>query len=1190
MQHTQTFLRLLSGIFLLALPYTLAAQVPANDTLLIDFGNNLSPAPWNNVTDPAVPDTITLANSAGFTTTYGLSVSDPFNNINTGGTQTPDEGLGFPATATGDSFFGSVTDFGGQIQPTGGVTLVGLIPEKDYTITLFASREATDNREAQYVVSGSTTETLLLDAASNTSVTVSTTVRPDADGSITVTAGPGPNNTNSAGFYYLGAMKVIYEHEEVALPQDTILVDFGSVISPAPWNNMSDQVTGNIRNLANTAGFASSYDIVVVDRFNGINTGGTQTPDEELGYPASVTGDSFFGSVTEFSGLTEPTGGFHLRELRPEKSYTITLFASRDAADNREAQYVLAGASADTLLLNASDNTGMTVTTTLFPAADSTITITAATGPNNDNGSGFYYLGALSINYDAEERPPVVDNGGDTLLIDFGDILSPTPWNNVTDPASDTTIQLLLADGSLSAISLTVIDSFNSINRNGTVSPSSALGLPATATGDSFFGNVTPFTGQTQPTGGVELANMNPETPYFFSLFASRSASDNREAQYIVQGMNTDTVYLDAASNDDSAATIIAYPGEDGTVRITAGPGPNNDNSSGFYYLGAIKVGFESEPAVSPFDTVLVDFGGTTVSPAPWNNVTDPVAGIIGDLSNTSGFQTGYGLEMTDAFNNINTDGTINPAAELGFPATATGDSFFGNSVDFGGQVQPTAAVTLTNLTVDKAYTLDIFASRTTSENRETQYVVEGLTTDTVYLNVASNSDMLATTTMLPATDGTIVVTATAGPNNVNSFSFYYLGALRLVYENEAPAGGTSLALLAPNGGEFLQAGKTTDIRWESRNLFSVDLEYSADAGANWSPIETVPAIGQSYNWTIPATATTEGLIRITADTLTDTSDDVFEISLDSTSCNIVVLGSSTAEGAGASSPDSSWVNRFSQYLAGDSRYEVTNLGRGGYTTYHILPTGTSIPAGVNISVDQTRNITRALELDPFAIIINMPSNDAANNFSVADQLANFRQIVEAAASQGVRVWVATTQPRNFSNPAQVDLQREVRDSIFSIYGEYAIDFWNDLATDEGFIDPDLDSGDGVHVNNTGHRLIFERVRDLRIDTLNCSLTTALSEPGRALQDAGARIFPNPTGGEFQVQVSTETSADMTVSLVDALGREHFQRRHFLPAGQDQVVGINPELKIPGARQMFCVVTLKSSDGLRRSIIPLTFR
>lgn len=56
---------------------------------------------------------------------------------------------------------------------------------------------------------------------------------------------------------------------------------------------------------------------------------------------------------------------------------------------------------------------------------------------------------------------------------------------------------------------------------------------------------------------------------------------------------------------------------------------------------------------------------------------------------------------------------------------------------------------------------------------------------------------------------------------------------------------------------------------------------------------------------------------------------------------HIVVLGSSTAAGTGTTNPDSAWVNRFRNYfVAQDSSFRVINLAVGGYTTYHIMPTG----------------------------------------------------------------------------------------------------------------------------------------------------------------------------------------------------------------------------------------------------------
>ena len=64
----------------------------------------------------------------------------------------------------------------------------------------------------------------------------------------------------------------------------------------------------------------------------------------------------------------------------------------------------------------------------------------------------------------------------------------------------------------------------------------------------------------------------------------------------------------------------------------------------------------------------------------------------------------------------------------------------------------------------------------------------------------------------------------------------------------------------------------------------------------------------------------------------------------------IVVIGSSTAEGAGAWPSDSSWVNRlrFSvrQNMADQADTIVHNLGKGGYTTFMGRENGFIPPPG----------------------------------------------------------------------------------------------------------------------------------------------------------------------------------------------------------------------------------------------------
>ncbi len=553
--------------------------------------------------------------------------------------------------------------------------------------------------------------------------------------------------------------------------------------------------------------------------------------------------------------------------------------------------------------------------------------------------------------------------------------------------------------------------------------------------------------------------------------------------------------------------------------------------------LLSLPFGISAQPG--GLDSILIDFG-TVLSPSPWHNVTDARAGGIAELTTTKGFSTGYAITVIDSFNGVNTSGTTMPDAALGLPSEASGDSFFGNTSVFGGQIQATGGVALTGLDPTVDYTLTIFASRTASDNRETQYVFQGNSLDTGYINVASNTDQVVQSTLTPDANGTIQITASPGPNNTNSSGFFYLGALIMSYPEQAPTGGRELVLTNPNGGELLQIGKMYDIKWRASNIPSVTLEYSSNGGSSWLPIATVPPLPPIYMWDVPNVITDEALVRISADTLEDQSEAPFTIINDTTTCTIVVIGSSTAQGAGASHPDSAWVNRFRGYLtSATTRFEVINLARGGYNSFHLLPTGSTRGTSVGVQVDTARNITAALAYDPVAIIINLPSNDAARFFSAETQLENFRIVDSVATANDARVYVATTQPRNFDNPGQVALQREVRDSIFEIYGDRSIDFWNGIADTSGFIRDSLDSGDGVHLNDSGHRLLFQRVIDKQLDTLRCGIVSAVNESAVDAAAYGVRVYPNPTStGAVTIDLGTFAPAGrVRVTWVDGMGR-----------------------------------------------------
>lgn len=191
---------------------------------------------------------------------------------------------------------------------------------------------------------------------------------------------------------------------------------------------------------------------------------------------------------------------------------------------------------------------------------------------------------------------------------------------------------------------------------------------------------------------------------------------------------------------------------------------------------------------------------------------------------------------------------------------------------------------------------------------------------------------------------------------------------------------------------------------------------------------------------------------------------------------HIVVLGSSTAAGTGPKTSDSAWVNLLRKYLQlRDPAVAVTNLAVGGFTSYKILPENEDVPF-YKPEADPEHNIDKALSLKPDLIIINMPSNDITEGFSVGEFRANLEVVADRIRREGIRFYITTTQPRNTTADNREKLRR-MRDIIIRSYRNHYIDCWDGLSTPDGNIVPQYDSGDGVHLNGLGHQLMFQRVK-----------------------------------------------------------------------------------------------------------------
>ncbi len=251
-------------------------------------------------------------------------------------------------------------------------------------------------------------------------------------------------------------------------------------------------------------------------------------------------------------------------------------------------------------------------------------------------------------------------------------------------------------------------------------------------------------------------------------------------------------------------------------------------------------------------------------------------------------------------------------------------------------------------------------------------------------------------------------------------------------------------------------------------------------------------------------------------------------------SLRIVILGSSSAAGEGASIQDSAWVWRYASILKQiDSSYEVINFAKRGYTSFH-LQANDFIPPEGRPGPDAARNITMALSHMPDAIILNLPSNDASLDMSLVEQSGNFDRIVAKAAAAAVPVWITTTQPRNLSEARRQNLIT-MKDWIALRYGTRSIDCWTGIAAADGSILPWADDGDGVHLSDPAHALVAERVRCARIPE-SIGATRTMAVPSSQL-DPEMRIYPRPAHDQVSVHVALGTSGEFTLLLYDILGR-----------------------------------------------------
>jgi lysophospholipase L1-like esterase len=143
--------------------------------------------------------------------------------------------------------------------------------------------------------------------------------------------------------------------------------------------------------------------------------------------------------------------------------------------------------------------------------------------------------------------------------------------------------------------------------------------------------------------------------------------------------------------------------------------------------------------------------------------------------------------------------------------------------------------------------------------------------------------------------------------------------------------------------------------------------------------------------------------------------------------------------------------------------------------------------------VDTSHNITYALAQNPDAIIVNLPTNDAANMYALSETETNLQALVAAANTAHVPIWISTSQPRNNLIQSQYDALTGLRNWVLATYGTHGLDFWTTVANPDGTIKTAY-NGDGTHFNDAGHKILYQRVVTSNLLTSICATTSITGE------------------------------------------------------------------------------------------------
>lgn len=309
----------------------------------------------------------------------------------------------------------------------------------------------------------------------------------------------------------------------------------------------------------------------------------------------------------------------------------------------------------------------------------------------------------------------------------------------------------------------------------------------------------------------------------------------------------------------------------------------------------------------------------------------------------------------------------------------------------------------------------------------------------------------------------------------------------------------------------------TTTFSSLNAGIYQVELRVTDDSSA--VSRDTVQII--VFDYPAPSVTTNSSqTINLPTDSISFSSTAVSNYSITSTKWTkltvpgqtlkrIVVVGSSTSAGTGASVPDSSFVNRLKAY----------------YKSLGVIDTIYNQSVGGTWIMDV--NITAALNTGANVLLVNYPSNNYTSS-NLAASIAKFQEIKDSCDARGVQFYCTGTQPRNDYNSAGRGNLIVLNDSLRNRFGSRFIDFLKPmLDLGDSTVKAEYRYGDGIHVNDAGHERFFQIVRAANVFQNIISSPSVIQTPGTASTKVKSLV-----AGTHRFQISVIDSRGFAANAV----------------------------------------------------------